>query len=149
MTEENRLVQVTGQIDEEHEELILAPAYTDKSPDFSAIRHDFKTVRVSSIDTQTQRLECQAKRHYALNIVSRTSFRKLYFLTYDKMLSAMDLLLRVGQKFQSRADQYEVVETQSDTDTTVLNHQIVRHRKTREKFLMKVIPHDAPDYTSS
>ena len=61
----------------------------------------------------------------------------------------MDLLLRVGQKFQSRADQYEVVETQSDTDTTVLNHQIVRHRKTREKFLMKVIPHDAPDYTSS
>ena len=63
------------------------------------------------------------------------------------MLSAMDLLLRVGQKFKSRADQYEVIRTQSaDTDNTVLDHQIVRHRKTNEKFLMKVIPHDAPDY---
>ena len=63
------------------------------------------------------------------------------------MLSAMDLLLRVGQRFKSRADQYEVISTQSDTDITVLDHQIVRHKKTNEKFLMKVIPHDAPDYT--
>ena len=63
------------------------------------------------------------------------------------MLSAMDLLLRVGQRFKSRADQYEVFETQPDTaDVTVLDHQIVRHRVTREKFLLKVIPHDAPDY---
>ena len=65
------------------------------------------------------------------------------------MLSAMDILLRVGQKFKSRVDQYEVVDTQSDTGITVLDHQIVRHRKTHEKFLMKVIPHDAPDYISS
>ena len=61
------------------------------------------------------------------------------------MLSAMDLLLRIGQKFKSRADQYEVIGAQSDSDNTVLDHQIVRHRKTNEKFLMKVIPHDAPD----
>ena len=78
--------------------------------------------------------------------MSKISFRKLYFLTYEKMLFAMDILLRVGQKFKSRVDQYELLDTQSNTDSTVLDHLIVRHRKTHEKFIMKVIPHDAPDY---
>ena len=61
----------------------------------------------------------------------------------------MDLLIRVGQKFESRADQYEVYGAQPDSDNTVLAHQIVRHRVTREKVLMKVIPHDAPDYIAN
>ena len=152
MTLNDRFVQVTGYIDEKRHELILTPPTgTDSSPESSKsakiIRHDLKTIRICSIDTKSQRLVCQAKRHFGLYIMSKEGYRKLYFMTHDQMLAALDLLLSVGQKFKSRADQYEVVETQPDTaDVTVLDHQIVRHRLTREKFLLKVIPHDAPDY---
>ena len=126
MTANDRFVQVTAHIDEELQELILTPSSTDTSPESStsakAIRHDCKTIRVSSIDTKTQRFVCQAKRHFGLNIMSKIGYRKLYFLTYEQMLSAIEFLIRVGQKFKSRADQYEVIETQSDTDNTVLYH---------------------------
>ena len=143
-----------GYVDEKQQELILTQTITETRPESSKsakmIRYDLKDIRVSSIDTKTQWLVCQAKRHFCLNITSKQGYRKLYFLTHDQMLAAIDLFLRVGQKFKSRADQYEVVDTQSDTaDRTVLDHQIVRHRVTFEKFLMKVLPHDAPDFISN
>ena len=55
MTANDRFVQVMAHIDEERQELILTQTSTDESPETSisakAIRHDFKTIRVSSIDT--------------------------------------------------------------------------------------------------
>ena len=150
MTLHDRFVQVMGHIDAERQELILTPTGTDKRPDSSknakTIRHDLKSVRVSTIDSKNQRLVCQAKRHFGLYVISKHNYRILYFLTHEEMLAAMDLLIRVGQKFEHRADQHEVYGAQPDTENTVLDHQIVRHRVTREKFLKKVIPHDAPDY---
>ena len=115
MTLNDRFVQLNCYIDEEQQELILTPTGADSSPESSQgakmIRHDLKAIRIVSIDTETQRLACQAKRHFGLNIMSKEGYRKLYFLTHDQMLAAMDLLLCVGQKFKSRADQYEVIDT--------------------------------------
>ena len=104
MTLNDRFVQVTGFIDEERQELILTPiggatdttSPAESSQNSKMIRHDLKAIRVASIDTKTQRLICQAKRHFCLNITSREGYRKLYFLTHDQMLAAMDLLLCVG-----------------------------------------------------
>ena len=62
------------------------------------------------------------------------------------MLAAIDTVLRVGQSFERKADQYEIIGLPSPAVETVLEQKIVRHRVTGEKFIMKVIPHDAPKF---
>ena len=68
-------------------------------------------------------------------------YRKLYFLTYEQMVEAVDFLVVQGQKFKSREDQYKVLDRLPGT--LVLERLIVRHRITKEKLIMKKIRADA------
>ena len=99
---------------------------------------------VTSIDSSgTQRFTCPAKRHFVINLTSQAGIRKLFFLSHDQMLSALDLLIRVGQKFARRADQYQVID-QKLSGEVVLRRKVVIHKLTRQKYILKTIPHDAP-----
>ena len=57
------------------------------------IKHDLTTLRIASFDTESQRFLCKSNRHYGLQIVSKSGYRKLYFMTYDKMLAGVDYIL--------------------------------------------------------
>ena len=57
------------------------------------------------------------------------------------MVDAARFLIYQGQKFEKRQDQYKIVER--IPNTLVLERLLVKHKITREKLLMKIIPNDA------
>ena len=59
------------------------------------------------------------------------------------MTEAVDFLVLQGQRFKRREDQYKVF--RSMPGTLVFDRQLVGHRITREKLIMKVIRNDAQD----
>ena len=105
-----------------------------------SVVHDLRTHRVSSIDSATQRLLCKSSRHFCAKVESRSGFRKIYFLSYQHMVDAIDFILLHGQSFSKRDFQYNLVES---LDPYICERSIVKHRVTKDKLLMKVIPHDA------
>ena len=147
MTNTCRFLQFLGQIDEENHELILTPSSSciteADTRCVQTIRHDLMGLSVTSIDSKAQRFTCAAKRHFVITLTFQEGIRKLFFLSHDQMLSALDVLIRVGQKFARRADQYQVID-QKLSGEVVLKHKVVIHRLTRQKHILKTIPHDAP-----
>ena len=103
--------------------------------------HDLRTHRVSSIDSVNQRLLCKSNRHFCAKIESREGFCKLYFLTYQHLDDAVSFMLLHGQNISRREFQYKLVER---LEPQIIERSIVKHRVTKDKLLMKVIPHDAP-----
>ena len=56
------------------------------------------------------------------------------------MLAAVDFILVEGQNFENRSVQYNVVDR---LNPVIFDKLVVKHKITKEKFLMKMIPHDA------
>ena len=56
------------------------------------------------------------------------------------MSAAAEFITRKGHRFPSRVHQYKIVG--SDPSGVVLENHLVKNRLTRQKFIMKVIPHD-------
>ena len=73
------------------------------------IRHDLRCNRITSIDSEEERCICPSRQYFGLHLTSKTGYRKLYFQDYEEMLAAAELLLRAGQGFEKRIDQYEVL----------------------------------------
>ena len=57
------------------------------------------------------------------------------------MTAAIDFMLLHGQNFAQREFQYRVID---NLEKYILGRQIVKHKVTKEKFVMKMIPYDAP-----
>ena len=55
------------------------------------------------------------------------------------MLAAVDFILVEGQNFENRSVQYNVVDR---LNPVIFDRLVVKHRVTKQKFLMKKIPHD-------
>ena len=77
----------------------------------------------------------------------KQGYRKIYFLSYEQMQTAIDFLVCKGQRFASRCEQYKIVE--SYPDPIFDNKLIVVHKITKQKFLMKFTSHDEPIQTKS
>ena len=61
-------------------------------------------------------------------------------MTFEQMAEAVDFLVLQGQRFKRREEQYKVFG--SVPGTLILEQLLVRHRITKEKFIMKVIRND-------
>ena len=55
------------------------------------------------------------------------------------MTDAVDFILAQGQNFAKRALQYSVVDR---LNPVILDKLVVKHKVTKERFLMKMIAHD-------
>ena len=56
--------------------------------------HALTQARVTSIDSPERRVLCKSKRHYGINLQELGGWnRKLYFLTYQKMLEGVRYIL--------------------------------------------------------
>ena len=104
---------------------------------------DLRSLRISSIDSESQRFLCKQERHFGLQFVSKFGQRKLYFLSHAQMVGTLNFILLKGQKFKKREDQYKII----DSIPMNLVHErfIVKHRVTHEKFLMKIITDEAAE----
>ena len=109
ITADNRFQQCLGRIDDHQLVMTAASAFQESVKGIVEMRHDLRSFRVASVDSEGKRFLCSSKRHFGLLLQSKIGFRKLYFLTYEQMLSAVELLILKGQKFKDRAAQYRVV----------------------------------------
>ena len=64
---------------------------------------------MTSIDSVKKRLTSPSHQLSGLHLTTKEGYRKLLFLSHEEMLAASDYLIRVGQKFERRADQYEII----------------------------------------
>ena len=71
------------------------------------ISHDLRSVRVSSIDSPTQKYLCKSGRHFSLVLHMAEGYRKVYFTTYEQMAIGVEYLLKRGQNLAKRIDQYQ------------------------------------------
>ena len=95
----------------ESQESVSSPKKGASFVDPKPVVHDLRTHRVSSIDSVNQRLLCKSNRHFCVKIESREGFRKLYFLTYQHMIDAVDFMLFHGQNISRREFQYSFLES--------------------------------------
>ena len=94
-----------GHIDEERRELSLIETRSGSTTSglkpaklkcVRKIRHDLRSLRVTSIDSEKRRLTCPTHRLFGLHLTSNDGYRKLLFPSHEELLTAVDLLTRVG-----------------------------------------------------
>ena len=88
LAQNNRFVQFSARINTERNRLILTQASCSHSGSpvklsSNTISHDLDDLRVTSIDTETERLICPAKRHFGMKLTTNTGYRKLFFPSHD------------------------------------------------------------------
>ena len=81
------------------------------------------------------------KRHFCITLKDDKTRknRKLYFMTYDRMLEGASYIL-AAQGFHQRVNQYKTLKTLNSNGPAEIELRSVIHRVTREKFLLKQIP---------
>ena len=89
--------------------MAASSAVHESGKEIAEMRHDLRSFRVASVDSKDERFLCSSRRHFGLLLQSKIGFRNLYFLTYEHMLSTVELLILEGQKFKDRAVQYRVI----------------------------------------
>lgn len=71
-----------------------------------AIKHVLSELHITSIDTAEKKVLCKSRRHFGMTLTTVNGHRRLYFLSHQMMLEAIDVLLR-AQGFKKRIAQYK------------------------------------------
>ena len=104
------------------------------------IEHKLAHARITSVDSREHKILCRQKRHFCITLKDDKTGknRKLYFMTYDRMLEGASYIL-AAQGFEQRVSQYKVLKRLSTAESEIELKTVI-HRVTREKFLLKQIP---------
>lgn len=108
--------------------------YQKHKDEDTVITHDVGALHVCSTDSADYK--CLDQRHFGMMMMLKKSHRKLYFMSYQRMMEAIDAIIS-AQNFQSRIRQYAFLKELGTS--YVSRRHLVRHRLTKELFEIKAI----------
>ena len=108
MTSEERYYLYKYEFTPEGQLTFTRPSLSNGEKPSKPIVYDLHVTQVCTIDREDKKVYCNDKRHYGINILQKSS-RKVYFVSYEKMISFKETALRL-QGFSSARDQFKFLE---------------------------------------